>query len=71
MIYYKYLNKKNLKDRSILRPSKAGSAVWSASLDELIGVPGIINALVTPDRSYEVFSFQQFRSDLYLVKGLQ
>ncbi len=35
------------------------------------GVAGVVKALVTPDGSAYAYSYLQFRSDLYLVKGLQ
>ncbi len=39
--------------------------------DDLGGVAGIISAIVTPDLSRRVLTFNQFRSDLYRVEGLR
>lgn len=36
-----------------------------------VGVAGVVKALFTPDGSAYVYSWEQLRSDLYLVKGLR
>jgi hypothetical protein len=36
-----------------------------------VGVYGLVQALITPDRSAYVYGYQEYRSDLYRVTGLR